>query len=335
MSKAPLYSVMLAGGSGKRLWPLSRTSLPKQLLPLSGTRTLLENSLDRMAPLVSQERQWVVTTADYAADLQKLVGYRIGKLLVEPMGRNTGPAVLLSCLELVKQDPEAVALFVPADHVIGDQELFSQTIMRAYEYAAAHGRIALIGIQPKHAATGYGYIEMGAEVAPQIFGVTHFHEKPSAEVAQWYVENGSMLWNSGIVCARVQTLLQEFAAHAPELLAQSADYSLLPSLSIDYAILEKSQAVVVVRGDFAWSDVGTLDTFIAAVHDKQPQPAPIELLGSHNNLVYAKRPVILVGVENMCVIDTGDFLCVMPRDAGARSAEVVEMLKKMGHKQYT
>lgn len=335
MEAPHIYTVMLAGGSGKRLWPLSRAHLPKQLLPLTGTVTLLENTLERMAALVPRERQWLITTQTYAAALQALVGERIGRLLVEPCGRNTAPAMLLSCLEIAKLDPDAVVVFMPADHVIDNHEKFTETLLRAQEYAVAHNQIILVGMQPTYAAAEYGYIETGAILDKAVFHVERFHEKPSQEIADWYVTMNTMLWNSGIVCARVSTLLKEFAEHAPELVEQVGQYEAMPCVSIDYAVLEKSAHVAVIKGEFGWSDVGTLETYIAAAQESKAQKKGLELLGAQNNLVHAAKPVLLVGVENLCVIDTGDFLCVMPREMSVRSHEVAETLKKMGHKEYT
>lgn len=333
METATLYTVVLAGGSGKRLWPLSRTHLPKQLLPLTGSVTLLEKTLERVSLLVPRERCWLVTTALYLNPLRALVGDRVGNLLVEPCARNTAPAMLLSCNELAQRDPHAVVMFMPADHVIHDYEKFKQTVARAAQYAQTHDEIVLMGIPPKYAATEYGYIETGALGDDGVFHVERFHEKPSQEVADWYSTMSSMLWNSGIICARVSVFLQEFAAHAPELVASLGAYEALPAVSIDYAVLEKSLRVAVIKADFGWSDVGTLETFIAAARCSQQQQG-LELLGAQNNLVYAPKPVVLVGVEDLCVIDTGDFVCIMPREATTRSHEIAETLKNMGHKDY-
>lgn len=331
------YIVTLAGGGGKRLWPLSRVHQPKQLLPFYGTTTLLEKTIERMQDFAPVERQWVVTTQQYASTIQTLLAGRIGKYVIEPLARNTAPAVLLSCLEISKIDPEAIAVFVPADHVIGDQNLFEDAINAACAYAEQYDHLVLLGIKPLYAATEYGYIELGlpASNASSIFSVARFHEKPSSEVAQWYYQHDTMLWNSGIICARVSVLLREFYEHAPSLPAAIDRYEQLSSCSIDYTILEKSNNIAVVRCHFAWSDVGNLATFIAARSYDYQKDQHVALFDASHNKAHTKKMVVFAGVENLCIIETDDVIFVAHQDAIHRSAEIAEYLSEKGFQKYT
>lgn len=333
------YVITLAGGSGKRLWPLSRVHQPKQLLPFYGATTLLEKTIERMQSFAPREQQFVVTTQQYAHSIKQLLRNSIGKFVIEPLSRNTAPAILLSCLEIAKHDPEAVVICAPADHVIGDQNMFSTAITSACEYAQQQDVLVLLGVKPQYAATEYGYIEIGSQhnlsTPSQIFPVEKFHEKPSVEVAQWYAQSDTMLWNSGIICARVSVLLQEFSLHAPELLAGIDNYEKLPSCSIDYTILEKSSNIAVIRGDFSWSDVGSLTTFIAARDHENKIENSIALLGADDNKAYTQKMVIFAGVKNLCVIETNDVLFITHHDTTHRSAEIAEYLAEKGFQEYT
>jgi len=262
-----LYVVILAGGSGKRLWPLSTPERPKQFLPLQGT-TLLETTVNRMAQVAASAVQMVVTTAMYADAVKKLVGHKIAQVVVEPLARNTAPAILLACKEIQQQAVDPVMICVPADHYIRETDRFVATVQAAVAYAKEHENIVLIGIQPTEPATTYGYIEPEYTAGEQkIFPVKRFHEKPTQSVAERYVQSG-MWWNSGIVCARSSVLMREFQLHAPALVDAIDTYETVPACSIDYAVLEKSSTVVVIKGDFFWSDVGSLETFTAAAGEQ-------------------------------------------------------------------
>lgn len=328
------YVVTLAGGGGKRLWPLSRIGQPKQLVPFYGSMTLLEKTVERMRPFAPQERQYVVTTQTYAQNIQQLVGHMIGRIIIEPIARNTAPAITLSCLEILAEDQDAVVIFVPADHVIHDQEKFAQAIEAACLYAQEHDQIVLLGIKPHRAATEYGYIEMHQPLE-MISPVERFHEKPTADVAQWYFHNETMLWNSGIICARAAVLLREIQTYAPELIQNIEAYEALPSCSIDYAVLEKSKNSAVVRAEFDWSDIGSLATFVAEYAETNKAGQSIDVLGAAENRSIAKKTVIFAGVEHICLIETEDMIFVVDTRQMHRSAEIAEYLSAQGFREYT
>lgn len=328
------FVVTLAGGGGKRLWPLSRIDHPKQLLPFYGSMTLLEKTLERMQQFAPQERQYVVTTQTYAQNIQQLVGDKIGHTIIEPVARNTAPAITLSCLEIMKHDPDALIIFVPADHVIHDQEKFTQAIEVACAYAQKHDELVLLGIKPHRAATEYGYIEI-KQTSEQVNPVERFHEKPTADVAQWYFQNETMLWNSGIICVRAAVLLREIETYAPELIQNIAAYESLPSCSIDYAVLEKTKHIAVVSAEFDWSDIGSLATFIAAYAETNKSGQSIDVLGARENRSIAQKTVIFAGVEHICLIETEDIIFVVDARQMHRSAEISEYLSARGFREYT
>lgn len=341
------YAVILAGGKGERLWPLSREKQPKQLLPFVNHNSLLEDTLNRLNELISQKNRFLITTQQQKEIINNHVGNIVGTILVEPVARNTAPAILLSCLMLAQQDSDAVVIFLPADPYIPDTKKFVHTVSQALEYSQTHDDIILLGVKPRFPATGYGYIEFQPDAQDNCIGsVIKFHEKPSLETAKKYCSMQSMLWNIGIFCAKVSVFLQQFQKYAPEMYAtmenyiQSGDqsfYAALPSISIDYAIMEKSDAVKVVPVDFEWSDVGNLDIFLtlqqAARPDKQQEHIEIE---SHNNLISgpAGKLIALVGVHDLCIVETPDALLVMKRSEAEKVKSVVEALKKKNLDRY-
>ena len=329
------YVITLAGGGGKRLWPLSRTDQPKQLLPLYGSVTLLEKTIERMQVFAPRERQYLVTIEAYVHDIQRLIADRIGTIIPEPVGRNTAPAIALSCLEIIKHDSEAVVIIVPADHVIHDEEKFATALELACGYAHAYDKLVLLGVKPDRAATEYGYIETLASATHKVLPVIRFHEKPTAHVADWYYHNENMLWNSGIICAKASVLLDEITLHAPEIIAGIGQYETLQPSSIDYAVLEKSERVAVVSADFGWSDVGSLSSFMAAYADKNQPTKSINVLAAADNRSIAKKPVVFAGVTNVCIIETDDLIFVVDTQQMHRSAEIAEYLAAQGFREYT
>ena len=371
-----VYSLILAGGSGKRLWPISRTKLPKQMIVIDGVKTLLEKTIDRFSAIDSlphcackhqtcvcvwRHRQWVVTTDAYAQDIKALCGDKVEQVIIEPAAKNTAPALLLSCLKLYEQDPDALLVVTPADHVVGQEDRFIATIQEACAYALTHDALVIVGVAVREPLSCYGYIEieekpvsMTADRAEhtkeqhaahevsesRVHRVKMFHEKPSVAVAQWYVDMPTMLWNCGIVCVRVSVLLEEFKTHAPELYYAMTHHEEPRAESIDDALLEKSQRLFAVVGDFAWSDVGSLEAFIAAADSAHPPKNQINLMGAQGNSVYSHRMyshkvVVCAGVQDICVIDTPDVLLIMPRSEHQCTVDIVDELTQHGFQEYT
>lgn len=341
-----VYAVILAGGKGERLWPLSRESKPKQLLPFTQNGSLLENSLDRLDGLIEPSHRFIVTTQQQENMISKLVGDKIHSLYSEPASRNTAPAILLSCLLLAKKDPDALVVFLPADPYIADTKKFIEMLSIALEYSKKHDVITLLGVKPRFAATGYGYIEYTKDSSKEHVGsVLKFHEKPSPQDANIYYAMSSMLWNIGIFCGRISVFLQEYQKYMPEMYYLMQEYitsndkniyAALPSISIDHAIMEKSDKIRVVPVDFEWSDVGNLDVFLSLQKLGQaPSKNTIEI-ESHNNLISSSsgKLIALLGVHDLCIVETDNALLIAKRSETEKVKLIVQDLKKKKLDQY-
>ena len=219
MDLSHIYCVILAGGVGERLWPLSRQSKPKQLLEVHGSQTLLDQAIDRVQLLVPRENILISTTQFHEPKMLDLFGHRIGGVIVEPGLRNTGPAILLSCCQLYEKDPEAIIVFLPADPFIPqkDNGKFAQFLEHAIDFSTQNNQITLLGVKPTFAATGYGYIEFDSAAISQPSRVKKFHEKPTRAAAQTYLDSGSMLWNIGMFCARASVFIDQYKTLAPKM----------------------------------------------------------------------------------------------------------------------
>jgi len=340
-----VYCVILAGGSGTRLWPLSRASFPKQFLSIYGNQTLLDQAIERVSASVAKENIWIGTTKKHEATVQECVGDRIGKIVVEPGMRNTGPAILLNCFEVYKKNPDAVILFLPSDPFIPTKERFVSFLDRAIEYTCTHDRISLLGLKPLYPATGYGYIEYDNtsrdEVIP--FIVKKFHEKPVYEVAQRYCSQGNMLWNISMFCAKARVFLEEFEKNAPDIFKAvkeyvegSGRYEDVRAESIDYAVMEKSKRVSVFPVDFEWCDVGNVEVFLSLQKEYGICRSKKVSVNAHNNLVSVPNKLVaLVGVENLCIVETDDALLIASRDQTEKVKQVVQQLKQLDLQEYT
>ncbi len=324
LQAAPVYFVALAGGVGERLWPLSTVARPKQFLCLHGNKTLLEDTYARIVNLVQDGHFWVVTTQDYAS-LTRSTCPTAERILIEPMLRNTAPAICLACLQVAREHPDAVVVILPSDHFVSPVQRFRSLLTQAIEYCVRNEVLMLLGAMPTYPATGYGYIKCSrkSDASCGVMHVVSFHEKPAAEAAQTFLESGCMLWNAGIFCARVQVFLQELQMHAPQVfngvksyIAGSGQYADLPSISIDYAVLEKSTRLRVMPLDISWSDVGNLREFLT-IHEKcTPSSDRVVKVDAPGTLVYgsAHKIIALIDVANVCVVDTPQALVIAAKD---------------------
>lgn len=344
----PVFAVLLAGGSGTRLWPVSRELYPKQLARLVGGDSLIQSTLRRLVPPFPADAVRVVCGAahepEVARHLEAIGIPAARRVYPEPLGRNTGPAVLRACLEILREVPDAVLGIFPADHVIARREAFHEALSRAMALAAA-GRIVAFGIRPRYPETGYGYIEAeaGEAEAPPI---RRFVEKPDPETARRYVEAGTFFWNSGMFALRASTAIEEFRRHAPELLAlleplcrrpspiAAYDYARLPDVSFDVAVMEKTSRGVVLPVDLGWSDIGSWKS----LYDFLPKNAEGNVLdgdvvarGAHGCLVLGRSRLIAVNrIENLVVVETPDSLFVSDLDSSRDVKEIVAELKRRG-----
>ncbi|MFZ5433915.1 MAG: mannose-1-phosphate guanylyltransferase, partial [Calditrichota bacterium] len=338
-----LHSVIMAGGIGARFWPISRRRKPKQLLDLLGERSLIEQTLSRIEPLIPPDRQWIVTNRDQATMIREVVpSFLPRQFIIEPMGRNTAPAIGLSAVHLLHRDPDAVMTVLPADHRIATVEKFRHCLETAVKLVEKSDTLATIGIEPTRPDTGYGYIQVdqGASInVPDVFRVKTFAEKPNAATARLFLESGEFVWNSGIFVWRADTIMKQIAEYLPKWYGGlqeiagaigTADedevtknvFSGLKGISIDYGVMEHAPQVVVIRGDFGWSDVGSWDEIWRLIpHDKNGNAKQGEVISaeSQNNLIMAKdRLIALVGVKDLIVVDAGDAILICPREESQR-----------------
>lgn len=342
-----LYPILMAGGDGHRMWPLSRQLRPKQLLTLGTEQTLVEQTVERALLVAPSSNVWVSTTAQHVDALRKNVGNRVGNFVIEPGLRNTAPAILLSCLELYDQEPNAVAIFLPADAFIPkrDWKKFATCIEFAADYAHQHEDIVLLGVEPTYPATGYGYIEYDKHTARRAtapYPVTRFREKPSYEAAQQFIEDGDKLWNIGIFCAKVSTFVREYAAAAPHIYDAvcayrrgEIAYDAIPADSIDYAVMERSKKIAVLPVDFSWCDVGNIEVYLTLKQNYNTLDANYIGIASQNNLIDVPgKLVALVGVDNLCVVEVDDALLIVNRSATEDVRGIVKLLKQRNSTQH-
>ena len=349
------YVVVMAGGSGTRFWPLSRKGRPKQLLALAGTdESLLRATVRRLGRVAAPERVLVVTGDALAeATAADVPDVPRANVLAEPVGRNTAPCVAWAAAHVRRRDPAGVLAVLPADHHVTNEPAYVAVIERAIE-AARGGSLVTVGIRPTRAETGYGYVEVGAETSPGIHRAKRFVEKPDRERAEEFLRAGTFLWNSGMFFFRADRVLERFRADLPAILdaveqfddaaragagaeraAVERLYPTLQSISIDHGIMEKAPDVLVVPGDFGWSDLGSYATaWELAPKDARGNAARGDAILVDASRCYVNAPagkvVALVGVEDLVVVDTEDALLVMPRERAQDVRAVVEALKARG-----
>lgn len=338
----PLWAVILAGGVGARFWPLSRASRPKQLLDLFGHGAMLRVTSERVAPLAPAERQLVVTGEVLRDPISELLPGV--ELLAEPVGRNTAPAIAWAALTVAQRDPDAILAVLPADHHVADIAAYRAACAHAAQ-VAAQGRIVTLGIRPTRPETGYGYIAQGAPIDEGVYAVAAFREKPDLATAATYLADGGYLWNAGMFFFPAALILDELRRFEPEMVSALEDlvagraalsevYPALRSISVDYAVAERSDKVAVIPATFGWSDVGSW----SSLHDHRPKDAPsfhqgrvVELDGGGNVLLAADGgTVATVGVRDLVVVHTADATLVCPRAEAQRVREVVEALRARG-----
>jgi len=353
---APHFAVVLAGGSGTRFWPRSRVDVPKQLLTLAGRRSLLQDAAQRMAALVGWRRVLVVTGARHAAAVGRQLP-RLGSAqrLVEPVGRNTAPAIALAALRLGERTPGACMIVVPSDHVIGASARFRRTIARAVQVAERTGALVTLGVRPTRPETGYGYIRPGAPLHGSGRGVAWveaFVEKPDLERARALIRSKRALWNSGMFVWRVDRILDELERLLPEVLeplaramrsgsstALARAYRRIPAVSIDTGVMERAERVAVVPADFPWSDVGSWaavgELWRGRRGETNATRGRVVAVGSRGCVVDSpERLVALLGVEDLIVVDTPDALLVCRLDRAQDVRRVVAELERRGLGRY-
>lgn len=351
------FTIVMAGGSGTRFWPLSRADRPKQLLPLAGGDEPLLASTVRRALAVSAPSDVLVVTSERLAESTRaaLPELPSQNVLAEPVGRNTAPCVGWAASRIARIDPDALCAVLPADHHIGDESAYASVLRRALD-AAAQGDIVTVGIRPSRAETGYGYVEMGEPLEAGVHRARRFVEKPNRQRAEQFLAAGTFLWNSGMFFFRARTMLDAIREHLPGLgatldrIAGASDdeeaaivreaYPDLPDVSIDHGVMEKVRDVAVVPADFGWSDLGSFASAWELAKkdgDGNSVPEGSVVLDASGSFVRApsKKIVALVGVRDLVVIDTEDALLVVPRERAQEVGNVVRLLKARGDEEHT
>jgi mannose-1-phosphate guanylyltransferase/mannose-6-phosphate isomerase len=352
-----LIPIILSGGAGTRLWPVSREAHPKPFMRIGGGKCLLEQTYERAQITAPEGVPLIVTNREYYLRSQDELSKQATKphYLLEPAGRNTAPAIALAALWAMQQDKSATLLVMPADHLITDIPAFQRAAQHAEELAN-DGYLVLFGVQPTSPETGYGYIELGSKIGQQAHAVQRFVEKPDAETASQYLAQGNYVWNSGIFCFKASTILSALenchptlykAAHVVWEAAQSQgdkvtlpdSFDKLEDISIDYAVMEKAHNIAVVPGNFGWSDMGAwsavADTVSADEQGNKINAREAIVIDSHNTYIDSKdRLVAAIGLDNVLIVDTPDALLVADKSKSQEVKQVVNKLKMDGHEAH-
>lgn len=361
-----LHAVIMAGGSGTRFWPQSRKTMPKQLLPLTGSQTMIQQTVDRCEGWIPPERTWIVTNqSQVETTLTQLPQLPTTNALVEPCGRNTAPCVGLAAIHALREDPDATMFVMPADHVIRPVEVFQQAAKQAVSIVSSMpDAFVLFGIPPSFPATGYGYIERGdglklTENAADSTGfhVRSFREKPNADVAQQYVDSGNYYWNCGIFCWRAAAILAALQQFEPEMHAHlmklsevlgteqwqstlEAEFPKMNSISIDYAVLERADKVAVVEAPFDWDDVGSWPALprLAGVDDDGNTVdgtfSGVETSGCIIRSTESNHLVATLGLQDCIVVHTRDATLVARKDQADEIRKLVAKIEADGLERF-
>ena len=334
-----MTNIILCGGSGTRLWPISRKLMPKQFVKLFDDRSLFQLTVERNSK-ISEKRYIVSNTEQYFLALDQLEELEEkASFLLEPLGRNTAPAIALACMDI---DPDEIVLITPSDHLIKDEKAYHDSVQRA-KALAQEDKLVTFGIKPSYPETGFGYIEAEGE------DVLSFKEKPDTATAKAYLEKGNYYWNSGMFCFKAGVFLEELQKYSPDIYTQSLkayqhanregmvrviheDMAAIPEDSIDYAVMEKSDSVKVIPSDIDWSDLGSFD----ALYDELPKDSDgnakndkLISIDSKNNLIMAEdKQIATIDIEDLIIIDTADALLISKKGASQKVKQVVKKLKE-------
>lgn len=356
------YAVIMAGGVGSRFWPVSRVEHPKQFLDIMGVgESLLQTTFNRLTSIVLRENIFILTNEIYNDIVnEQIPNLEKDQVIVEPEMKNTAPCILMAALKIKKKNPDAVMLVAPSDHWIIERDRFVEDVNKAYEVAAREEILVTLGIKPTFPNTGYGYIKFFEEETLEketgIFKVQKFAEKPTLRNAKKYLEEGNYLWNAGIFIWKASVIADSFAQHSKETFDLfnpgmkhfnekgevdfiKETYPLAKNISVDYAILEKSENVYVIPASFDWDDLGTWGSLYGKLAKDEVKNAVVNARilpdGSRGNMIYThtQKVVVVAGLENFIIVDSDDVLLIVPKE---REQEIKDLrlsaMQKMGEK---
>ena len=352
-----IYGVIMAGGGGTRFWPLSTKKEPKQFLNLSGKDILLNETIDRQRGLMEPEDIFIVTNASQVELVEERTGGRIRRdhILAEPAARNTAACIGYAAMEIVRKYEDGVMCIFAADHHIKDEQTYTEVMRKAIDAALEQDALVTVGISPTYPATGYGYIRNEKVEGVCWRSVKEFVEKPDRDTAEGYVQSGEYAWNSGMFVWKASTILKYFERLLPdvyECLTKIGDamgtdreqqvirevYPVIPKISVDYGIMERASGVLMLEGDFGWSDVGSwdsLDSVKARDDNGNITNGKTVLLDSAGCVTYGKQKLIAaVGVQDLVIVEADDAILVCPVREAQRVKEIVEALPGLGLEEY-
>jgi mannose-1-phosphate guanylyltransferase len=353
------YAVIMAGGRGERFWPRSRSERPKQFLTLAGDRSLLQQTVDRLAPMFAPDHVYVVLGQNHLAlAREQLPDLPAENFIVEPVGRNTAPCIGLAAIHIHRKTPDAAMLVCPADHLIQGEEAFMRCLEQGFLRADQEQALVTIGIIPSRPETGYGYIQredQELEQDPRVYSVRRFVEKPDLERAKEFVRTGKYYWNSGIFIWNVAVILEQIQTHLPDLhaglqtirhcIGEDSEENVLaeifpglPSISIDYGVMEKAPRIFMVEGDFGWDDLGSWGALASiAETDQNGMSVKGTFVGHGNNNCFVRSDGMLVaavGLQDMIIVQDGNVILICPRERTQDVKELVSMLKENSMDEY-
>ncbi len=352
--------VIMAGGTGTRFWPVSRKNKPKQFLPIVSEKTMIQETIDRLSPQVPLSHIYTIANTEQTDVIKKLLpDLPEENLLVEPMGKNTAPSLILATAQIYLQNPRAILAALPADHLIKDSSLFLKKLQAAASAASTRDVLITFGIPPLYPATGYGYIQFSAEdpfhsLEEPFYTVREFKEKPEPEQAEKFLKQGNYFWNSGMFIWQAEVFAHKLERYAPDMFSywtkilnalKSTDgkqiislFEEIPSMSIDYALMERAEGVLMSRGDFGWSDVGAWSSLADIwAQDQSGNAIKGESLVLESQDCLINNPgklTALVGVKDLIVVDTEDALLIAHKSQDQKVKDVVETLKRKKKAKY-